>query len=70
MIIKMLYLLMGILSFSYFYKKWGLPVFVESKKITILNLLTTVVIILIWPAYVVSEIIIRILHVLGIRGEE
>lgn len=60
----MIYLFIGILSFWHFYKRWGLPVFVESKKITILNLLMIMVMILIWPVFVVAEIIRRI------RGEE
>ena len=60
----MIYLLIGILTFWHFYKKCDLPVFVESKKTTILNLLMVMVMILIWPVFVVKEIIQRI------RGEE
>lgn len=60
----MIYLFIGILTFWYFYKKFGAPVFVESKKTTILNLLMVIIMVLIWPAFVVMEIIRRI------RGEE
>lgn len=60
----MIYLLIGILTFGYFYKKFDLPVFVESKKTTILNLLAVVGIVLIWPVFAIIEIIQRI------RGEE
>lgn len=60
----MIYLLIGILTFWYFYKKFGVPVFVESKKTTILNLLMVMAMILIWPVFVVIEIAQRP------RGEE
>lgn len=60
----MLYLFIGILTFWYFYKKFGAPVFVKNKKTTILNLLMVIIMILFWPAFVVVEIIRRI------RGEE
>lgn len=56
----MLYLFMGILTLCYFYKEIDVPVFVENKKTTILNLLMVVTIILIWPLFIVLEITQRI----------
>ena len=56
----MIYLFMGILSFWYFYKKFDKPVFIESKKDTILNLLMVMAIILTWPVFIVAEIVLRI----------
>lgn len=60
----MLYLFMGLLTLCYFYKKFDVPVFAESKKTTILNLLVIIVMVLIWPVFAVLEIIQRI------RGEK
>lgn len=61
----MLYLFIGILTFWYFYKKWSSVVFVKSNKITIIDLLVMMILILTWPVFVVSEIIEIIQRIRG-----
>lgn len=56
----MFYLLIGVFVFLYFHKKFDVPVFVESKKTTISNLMMVMIMILIWPLFIVLEITQRI----------
>lgn len=60
----MLYLIIGVLTFWYFYKLFKVPIFVNSKKTTILNLGMVIIMILLWPVF----IIMKIVHC--VRGEE
>lgn len=60
----MLYLIIGVLTFWYFYKLWEVPIFRKSKKTTVLNLGMVIIVILLWPAFIIMKIVHRV------RGEE
>ena len=54
----MLYLMFGILVFVYFYCKGGIPII--HKGNALLNLCSVLFMILLWPLFVVLEIINKI----------
>ena len=56
MIYLMIYLMIGVFVFLYFHKKFDVPVFVGSKKTTILNLLMIMTMVLIWPIFILEII--------------
>lgn len=60
----MIYLFIGILTFWYFYKLFKVPIFVKSKKTTALNLGVVIIMILLWPVFIITKIVLRV------RGEE
>lgn len=54
----MLYLILGIMTFGYFYCKWSIPII--HKGNTLLNLGGVLFMIVLWPLFIIIEIVNKI----------